>query len=69
MIPALTWKPAPGYGAPANLAQDCANLTWTAQEGTLVKYSVYAVPSNITVEDAASLAFDGIKSDYLLGVT
>ena len=69
MIPALTWKTAPGYGAPADLAQNGANLTWTAQEGILVKYSVYAVPSNITMEDAASVAFDGIKSDYLLGVT
>ena len=69
MIPALTWKTAPGYGAPADLAQDGANLTWTSQEGTLVKYSVYAVPSDITIEDAASNAFDGIKSDYLLGVT
>ncbi|MBR5725814.1 MAG: family 10 glycosylhydrolase [Muribaculaceae bacterium] len=69
MIPALTWKTAPGYGAPADLAQNGANLTWTAQEGILVKYSVYAVPSDITMEDAASVAFDGIKSDYLLGVT
>mgnify|MGYP002857697895 CR=1 FL=1 len=69
MIPALTWKTAPGYGAPADLTQDGADLTWTGQEGTLVKYSVYAVPSDITVEDAASTSFDGIKSDYLLGVT
>ena len=69
MIPALTWKTAPGYGAPADLAQSGANLTWTPQEGTLVKYSVYAVPSDITTEDAESTAFDGIKADYLLGVT
>ena len=69
MIPALTWKTAPGYNAPANLAQDGATLSWTAQEGTLVKYSVYAVPSDIPVEYAMSTAFDGIMSDYLLGIT
>ena len=69
MIPALTWKPAPGYNAPTGLAQNGNNLTWNVQEGTLVKYSVYAVPSDIPVEYAASTAFDGIKSDYLLGVT
>ena len=69
MIPALTWKTAPGYGAPAGLALSGSNLTWTAQEGTLVKYSVYAVPANLTVQEAMSTAYDGIKSDYLLGVT
>lgn len=69
MIPAVTWKDAPGYGAPANLAQSGANLTWTQQEGTLVKYSVYAVPEDMTKEEAASIDFDGIKSDYLLGIT
>ena len=69
MIPAVTWKTAPGYGAPADLAQDGATLTWSLQNGTLVKYSVYAVPADITVEQAMSTAYDGIKSDYLLGVT
>ena len=69
MIPAVTWKTAPGYSAPAGLAQDGATLSWNAQEGVLVKYSVYAVPANLTVDEAMSTAFDGIKSDYLLGVT
>lgn len=69
MIPALTWKPAPGYDAPTGLSQDGADLSWTEQPGTLVKYSVYAVPSNVTVEDAMSATYDGIRSDYLLDVT
>ena len=69
IIPAVTWKTAPGYEAPTGLALNGADLTWDAQEGTLVKYSVYAVPKDINVEYAASTAFDGIKSDYLLGVT
>ena len=69
MIPAVTWKTAPGYGAPAGLALDGATLTWSLQEGTLVKYSIYAVPADITVDEAMSIAYDGIKSDYLLGIS
>ena len=69
MIPAVTWKAAPDYSAPSNLAREGNTLEWTAQQGTLVKYSVYAVPNDITIEDATSTAFDGIRSDYLLGIS
>ncbi len=69
MIPAVTWKAAPGYGAPANLAKSGNDLSWSVQEGVLVKYSVYAVPAEVTVENAMSEIYDGIRSDYLLDVT
>ena len=69
LIPAVTWKTAPGYAAPKGLAQEGTELTWEAQEGTLVKYSVYAVPSDLNTTDVVSTAFDGIMSDYLIGVT
>ena len=69
LIPALTWKAAPAHDAPTGLALDGNSLTWNAQEGTLVKYSVYAVPSGITLQEATSTSFEGLKSDYLLGVT
>ena len=69
MIPAVTWKQAPGYNAPAGLARSGSVLTWTAQSGTLVKYSVYAVPAQMTLDEATSTVYGGIKSDYLLGVT
>jgi uncharacterized lipoprotein YddW (UPF0748 family) len=69
MIPAVTWKEAPGYSAPADLALDDVNLTWTEQQGTLVKYSVYAVPADVTLEQAKSTVYEGIRGDYLLGVT
>ena len=69
MIPAVTWKERPDYSAPADLAQNGANLTWTPQEGTLVKYSVYAIPAEVTVEQSESGTYDGIRGDYLLGVT
>ncbi len=69
VIPAVTWKEAPGYSAPTGLAQDGSNLTWNAQEGTLVKYSVYAVPASVSLEEATSTKYGGIKGDYLQGVT
>ena len=69
MIPAVTWKEAPSYSAPTGLTSNGEALSWDVQEGTLVKYSVYAVPEDITAADAMSVAYDGIKGDYLLGVT
>ena len=69
MIPAVTWKDAPGYDAPAGLTQSGAELTWDAQSGTLVKYAVYAVPAEMTLDEATSTVYGGIKSDYLLDIT
>ncbi len=69
IIPAVTWKQSPGFSAPTGLARDGNTLVWDAQDGTLVKYSVYAVPSGLTMDDVASPVYGGIKSDYLLGVT
>ena len=34
-----------------------------------MKYSVYAVPADVTMGAAMSTTYDGIKGDYLLGVT
>ena len=69
MIPAVTWKDAPGYDAPTGLTQSGAELTWDAQSGTLVKYAVYAVPAEMTLDEATSTVYGGIKSDYLLDIT
>lgn len=69
MIPAVTWKTAPGYSAPTGLAQIGTTLSWEAQAGTLVKYSIYAIPTGVTAQDAMSATYGGIKSDYLVGIT
>ena len=69
IIPAVTWKPADPISAPAGLARNGSTLNWDAQAGVLFKYSVYAVPSDVTTTDAMSATFGGIMSDYLLGVT
>ncbi len=69
LVPALTWKNAQAHGAPQNLTLDEGVLEWTAEEGTLVKYAVYAVPETVTLQEAQSATFGGILSNYLLDVT
>lgn len=67
--PAMPWHSKTNYDAPANLAYSGGILSWTGVNKALVRYSVYAVPLTVTLDEAQSQAFDGIKSDYLVGVT
>lgn len=67
--PAMPWHSKTNYDAPANLAYSGGTLSWTGVNKALVRYSVYAVPLSVTLDEAQSQAFDGIKSDYLVGVT
>lgn len=67
--PAMTWKNKTNYDAPSNLALNGNTLSWTAFDAHLMKYAVYAIPQTVAPEDAKSTKFDGIKSDYLLGLT
>lgn len=67
--PAMPWHSKINYDAPANLAYSGGTLSWTGVNKKLVRYSVYAVPLTVTLDEAQSQAFDGIKSDYLVGVT
>lgn len=69
LIPAMTWKPKTNYSAPSNLALNGGTLTWTGVNTSLIRYSVYAIPEGLSVDDVLSERFDGIKSDYLLNVT
>lgn len=67
--PAMPWHSKTNYDAPANLAYSGGTLSWMGVNKKLVRYSVYAVPLTVTLDEAQSQAFDGIKSDYLVGVT
>ena len=67
--PAMPWHSKTNYDVPANLAYSGGTLSWTGVNKALVRYSVYAVPLTVTLDEAQSQAFDGIKSDYLVGVT
>lgn len=73
LIPVANWKEHVSYTAPAGLKQSGASLTWTATTGatakSIIRYTVYAIPSDITMEEAQAGNGDGIDGEYLLGVT
>lgn len=69
LTPAMTWKPKTEYAAPADARLASGTLKWTGVEVALVKYSVYAIPTSVSMDDARSTLYGGFKSDYLLGVT
>lgn len=73
LVPAVTWKGAPTYPAPSGLSKSGTSLSWTAVPGvksnSIIRYTVYAVPEDLTKIEAADASGDGIDSKYLLGVT
>ncbi|MBR5638181.1 MAG: family 10 glycosylhydrolase [Muribaculaceae bacterium] len=69
LLPAVTWKEATPHAAPASLKLTGNRLSWEAQDGVLVKYSVYAIPTTVDDEEAMTASGDGIKSDYLIAVS
>ena len=73
LVPVITWKEHPTYAAPANFKLSSGTLSWSATAGaasnSIIRYTVYAIPSDVTFEDAQSADGDGIDISYLLGVT
>ena len=69
LIPTMTWKPKVNYSAPQNLALNGNVLSWTGVNTSLVRYSVYAIPDGLSIDDVRSEKFDGIRSEYLLNVS
>lgn len=73
LIPAVDWKGAVAYGAPSGLKQSGSTLSWTATPGkksnSIIRYTVYAVPTSVTPDGAMAADGDGLDGSYLLGVT
>ena len=71
LVPEIDWKTVTNYGAVKNLNCSNGTLAWDAVTGphknTIIRYSVYAVPMNVTHE--AAMTDDGIDGQYLLDVT
>ena len=71
LVPEIDWKTVTNYGAVKNLNCTNGTLTWDAVTGphknTIIRYSVYAVPMNVTHADA--MTDDGVDGQYLLDVT
>ena len=69
LTPAMTWKQKTEYAAPADASLQSGTLRWTGVGVPLVKYSVYAIPTSVSLEAARSDKYGGFKSEYLLGVS
>lgn len=66
LTPALTWKTPLLNGTPSGLTRNGNQLTWDGLELDHVRYAVYALPTDIAVDQTQSERFAGLKSDYLI---
>ncbi|MCM1033750.1 MAG: family 10 glycosylhydrolase [Odoribacter sp.] len=73
LVPTIDYKNNPVYKAPANLKFEGKRLAWDATalaDGqSVMRYTVYAIPSTMAFERAMSTDGDGIDIAYLAGVT
>ncbi len=70
LTPEITWKSGPAYGKVADLAYSDGVLSWTetVNGNAIIRYTVYAVPTSVTVDEAKSADGDGFDVKYLQGV-
>lgn len=73
LVPVVDWKDHTTYAAPSGLTKSGTSLSWTATTGatdkSIIRYTVYAIPQEVSLEGAQSTDGDGLKGEYLLGVS
>lgn len=72
LVPVVDWKQRVNYPAVADLKYSGSKLTWTATkaaEKAIIRYTVYAIPSDVDVDEAKAADGDGFNADYLVDVT
>ena len=70
LTPEITWKNHSSHGTVDGLSLSSSTLSWSAvSTDELLRYTVYAIPEGIGYEDALASDGDGIKAEYLLGIT
>lgn len=67
LSPQLTSKSGKNYGKVSNLEYNNGTLTWDATKNgnSIIRYTVYAIPSSVTIDKAKSADGDGIDVKYL----
>ena len=67
LTPHLTHKSGASYGKVANLTYSNGTLTWEAVKNgnSIIRYTVYAVPMDVTFDNAQAADGDGIDVKYL----
>ena len=71
LVPLVDWKEHVEYKAPKAVKVTGNKLQWKpvkADEKAIMRYTVYALPQGMSVEEA-SKGGDGIDAEYLLGVS
>lgn len=71
LVPVVSWHEHPTYGAPTNAAKSGSTLSWTkvTNGNAIIRYSIYAIPSSLTLDEVQAADGDGIDGEYLLGVS
>lgn len=70
LAPEVTWRSTgKTYTTVKNLTLSGSTLSWSsaAQGNEVLKYTVYAIPNSLTIENVQTA--DGISNKYLLGIT
>lgn len=67
LTPEITWKSGPVYSKVSNLQYADGTLTWDAVKNgkAIIRYTVYAVPMSVTIDEAQSADGDGFDVKYL----
>lgn len=71
LVPVIDWKTKTNYGKVANLSSNGSTLSWDAMSNgnAIIRYTVYAIPAELTLDDVQMANGDGISNEYLLGVS
>ena len=67
LVPVTEWKSGSVYGKVADLKYENGTLTWTptVNGNAIIRYTVYAMPMNVTIDDAKAADGDGFDVKYL----
>ena len=72
LVPIVSWKDHVTYAAPTGAKYSSPTLSWNATTGegqAIIRYTIYAIPSSLTIDRAMAAGGDGIDGKYLLGVS
>lgn len=67
LTPEITWKSGPVYSKVDNLTYENGTLSWakTTNGNAIIRYTVYAVPMSVSIDEAKAADGDGFDVQYL----